>query len=184
MRRSTYVLTGLIAALFLALSGSATAGAPGTWTRVTGGDAWFELNLIRHGGSLHVGVREDESDTTFRMIHHSISSAGAVGPPHTVASGFEYLGYYPAFIGVGNQLAMNFGAFNNGDGYSNSRMFQVASADNGDTWSNPFDTLVSGGNAASPSEMDGTLGPGAAYYVWEGTLCICVQRYTGPVDDD
>jgi hypothetical protein len=29
--------------------------------------------------------------------------------------------------------------------------------------------------------MDGTLGPGAAYYVWEGTLCICVQRYVGPV---
>jgi hypothetical protein len=31
--------------------------------------------------------------------------------------------------------------------------------------------------------MDGTLGPGAAYYVWEGTLCICVDRYIGPFGD-
>jgi len=184
MRRGTYVLTWLIVTLLLVLPGSAAAGAPGTWTRITDRDAWFELNLIRHGGRLHIGVREDESDTTYRMTHRSISAAGAVGATQPVASGFDYLGYYPAFIGVGNQLAMNFGAADMGDGYSNSHMVQVSSADNGTIWTDPLDTLVTGGPAASPSEMDGTLGPGAAYYVWEGTLCICVQRYTGPVADD
>ena len=67
--------------------------------------------------------------TTYRMIHRSISAAGAVGPPHTVARASRYLGYYPAFIGVGSQLAMNFGAKADGDGYSNSHMMQVASGD-------------------------------------------------------
>jgi hypothetical protein len=62
-------------------------------------------------------------------------------------------------------------------------MLQVTSGDNGDTWSAPLDTLVTDGPAESPTHMDGTLGPGAAYYVWEGTLCICVQRYIGPVAD-
>ena len=183
MRPATYISVGLFIALILALPAPAAAGAPGTWTRVTGQDAWFELNLIRHGGRLHVGVRETESALTYRMIHRSISSGGAVGASHTVAQGFNYLGYYPAFIGAGNQVAMNFGTKADGDGYSNSHMMQVTSATNGDTWSAPLDTLVTGGPAASPSEMDGTLGPGAAYYVWEGTLCICVQRYTTPVAD-
>ena len=183
MRVGTYVRVWLIVALTLVVPSSASAGAPGNWTRVTGGEAWFELNLLRHGGRLHIGVREDESDTTYRMIHRSISSGGAVGPPHTVAQGFGYLGYYPAFVGAGNQLAMNFGAKADSDGYSNSHMMQVASADNGETWTAPIDTKVTDGPAESPSEMDGTLGPGAAYYVWEGTLCICVHRYTGPVDD-
>jgi hypothetical protein len=182
MRRGTYVLWLILAAALLVPT-SATAGPPGTWTRVTGGDAWFELNLLRHGGRLHVGVRENESDTTYRMIHRSISSGGAVGPSHTVAQGFGYLGYYPAFVGVGTQLAMNFGAKADGDGYSNSHMMQVTSADNGETWPAPADTQVTDGPAESPSEMDGTPGPGAAYYVWEGTLCICVHRYTGPAAD-
>jgi hypothetical protein len=184
MRRGTYVRAWLIVALLLLVPSSASAGAPGTWTRVTGQEAWFELNLIRHQGRLHIGVREDESASTYRMIHRSISADGAVGASHTVAQGFNYLGYYPAFVEAGNQLAMNFGAKADGDGYSNSHMMQVASATNGETWSAPLDTMVSGGAAASPSEMDGTLGTGAAYYVWEGTLCICVQRYTGPVADD
>ena len=173
-----------IATLILALPSSAAAGRPGTWTRVTGQNAWFELNLLRHGDRLHIGVREDESPLTYRMIHRSISAGGAVGPTHTVAQGFNYLGYYPAFVAAGNQLAMNFGAKADGDGYSNSHMMQVASATNGDTWSAPIDTMVTDGAAKSPSEMDGTLGPGAAYYVWEGTLCICVHRYTGPVADE
>jgi hypothetical protein len=184
MRRGTYVRAWLIVALMLVTPDFASAGTPGTWTRVTDKEAWFELNLLRHGGRLHVGVREDESDTTYRMIHRSISASGAVGPSHTVAQGFGYLGYYPAFIGAGNGLAMNFGAKTPDDGYSNSHMMQVTSADNGDTWSAPIDTLVTDGPAESPSEMDGTLGPGAAYYVWEGTLCICVHRYTGPSADD
>jgi hypothetical protein len=167
--------------LALAVPSSAAAGGPGTWTRVTDKGAWFELNLLRHDGRLHVGVREDESPLTYRMLHRSISAAGAVGPSHIVASGFNYLGYYPAFVEGGSQLYMNFGAAKDGDGYSNSHMELVSSADNGDTWSAPFDTGVTGGPAESPSEMDGTSGPsGVAYYVWEGTLCICVQRYTGP----
>ena len=119
---------------------------------------------------------------TYRMIHRSISAGGAVGPSHTVAQGFTYLGYYPAFIAAA-QLHMNFGAKADGDGYDNSHMMQVTSGDNGDTWSAPLDTMVTDGPAESPSEMDGTLGPGAAYYVWEGTLCICVERYIGPVAD-
>ena len=65
---------------------------------MTGKDAWFELNLIRHRDRLHIGVRETESRLTYRMIHRSISAGGAVGPSHTVAQGFTYLGYYPAFI--------------------------------------------------------------------------------------
>jgi len=105
-----------------------------------------------------------------------------VGPSHTVAQGFTYLGYYPAFIAAA-QLHMNFGAKATGDGYSNSHMMQVTSGTNGDTWSAPLDTKVTDGPARSPSEMDGTLGPGAAYYVWEGTLCICVDRYIGPFGD-
>ena len=179
--RRTYCCAML--ALMLAIPGAATAGGVGTWTRVTGADAWFELNLIRHDGRLHVGVREDESSLTYRMIHRSISPGGQVGASHTVAQGFGYLGYYPAFVAAGNQVAMNFGAKADGDGYSNSHMMQVASATNGDTWSAPIDTMVTDGPAESPSEMDGTLGPGAVYYVWEGTLCICVHRYTGPAAD-
>ena len=163
--------------MILAIPSSAAGGGPGKWTRVTGGDAWFELNLLRHGGRLHVGVREDESDTTYRMIHRSISPGGAVGPPHTVAAGFAYLGYYPAFTGTGAQLHMNFGARADGDGYSNSHMMQVTSANNGESWTAPIDTRVTDGPAESPSEMDGTTGAnGVRYYVWEGTLCICVQR--------
>jgi len=168
----------------LLIPGSASAGGVGTWTRVTDKAAWFELNLLRHDGRLHVGVREDESSLTYRMIHRSISAAGVVGPSHTVAQGFNYLGYYPAFLESGNQLYMSFGAARDGDGYSNSHMELVTSGDNGETWSAPFDTGVTGGPAESPSEMDGTSGPsGVAYYVWEGTLCICVQRYTGPDAD-
>lgn len=182
MGRATYVTASLIVALVLALPASAMAGAPGTWTRVTGQDAWFELNLVRHDGRLHIGVREAESSTAYRMIHRSISVGGAVGPSHTVAQGFGYLGYYPAFIAAG-QLSMNFGAKADNDGYSNSHMMQVTSATNGDTWSAPLDTKVTDGPAESPTEMDGTLGPGAAYYVWEGTLCICVDRYVGPTGD-
>ncbi len=182
MRHGTYVRVCLIVALSMVLPASASAGAPGTWTRVTGQEAWFELNLVRHQDRLHIGVREDESDTTYRMIHRSISADGAVGAPHTVAQGFQYLGYYPAFIAAA-QLHMNFGAKADGDGYSNSHMMQVTSATGGETWSAPFDTKVTDGPAESPSEMDGTLGPGAAYYVWEGTLCICVHRYVGPLED-
>jgi hypothetical protein len=169
----------------LAIPSSAAAGGVGTWTRVTDEEAWFELNLLRHDGRLHVGVREDESSLTYRMIHRSISSGGAVGPEHTVAQGFNYLGYYPAFVESGGQLAMNFGAASTGDGYSNSHMEAVVSSDNGESWTAPFDTMVTDGPAESPSEMDGTIGPNSvAYYVWEGTLCICVQRYTGAADAD
>ena len=78
---------------------------------------------------------------------------------------------------------MNFGAFAPGNGYDDPYMLQVTSATNGNSWSAPLDTMVTDGPAKSPSEMDGTLGPGAAYYVWEGTLCICVQRYVAPVAD-
>ena len=180
MRRGTYCCA--LIALMLVIPSSAAAGPPDRWTRVTDKDAWFELNLVRHSGRLHIGVREDESDTTYRMIHRSISAGGAVGPSHTVAQGFNYLGYYPAFISAA-QLHMNFGAAATGDGYSNSHMVQVTSGDNGNTWSAPLDTKVTDGPAKSPSEMDGTLGPGAAYYVWEGTLCICVDRYVGPFGD-
>lgn len=166
------------------LPSSAAAGGPGTWTRVTDKGAWFELNLLRHDGRLHIGVREDESPLTYRMLHRSISPAGAVGPSQTVASGFNYLGYYPAFIDGGAQLYMSFGAAKDGDGYSNSHMELISSPNNGDSWSSPLDTGVTDGPAESPSEMDGTTGPGGvAYYVWEGTLCICVQRYTGPDTD-
>jgi hypothetical protein len=182
MRRRTYCFA--IAVLMLVVPGSAVAGGPGTWTRVTGEEAWFELNLLRHDGRLHLGVREDESALTYRMIHRSISAGGQVGPTHTVAQGFNYLGYYPAFVGVGTQLLMTFGAKADNDGYSNSHMMGALSATNGDTWGAPFDTQVTDGPAESPSEMDGTLGPGAAFYVWEGTLCICVHRYTGPAPDD
>ena len=63
-----------------------------------GGRALPVPRLVRHGGRLHIGVREDESPLTYRMIHRSISSGGAVGPEHVVARGFNYLGYYPAFI--------------------------------------------------------------------------------------
>jgi hypothetical protein len=173
-----------IVALLLAIPSSAAAGGPGTWTRVTGEEAWFEPNLLRHDGRLHVGVREDESPLTYRMIHRSISSGGAVGASHTVAQGFSYLGYYPAFVEIGTELRMNFGAKADGDGYSNSHMMQVISTNNGDSWTAPSDTGVTDGPAESPSEMDGTTGPDSvSYYVWEGTLCICVQRYTQPVAD-
>lgn len=185
MRGRTYVArksVWLIAVFLLAIPSSATAGGPGTWTRVTGEAAWFELNLVRHQDRLHIGVRETESPLTYRMIHRSISANGAVGPSHTVAQGFTYLGYYPAFIAAA-QLHMNFGAKADNDGYSNSHMMQVTSGTNGDTWSTPLDTKVTDGPAESPSEMDGTLGPGAFYYVWEGTLCICVDRYIGPFGD-
>src|SRR5687767_1600205 len=68
VQRGTYVVW-LILGLLLVVPGSASAGGPGTWTRVTGEDAWFELNLLRHGDRLHVGVRENETPaTTFRMI--------------------------------------------------------------------------------------------------------------------
>jgi hypothetical protein len=93
MRHGTYVrgswkLVWLALALALAAPSAAAAGGPGTWTRVTDKGAWFELNLLRHDGRLHVGVREDESSLTYRMIHRSISSGGAVGPPHNEAQGF------------------------------------------------------------------------------------------------
>ena len=191
MRHGTYVrgtrkLLWLTLALALAMPSAAAAGGVGTWTRVTDKGAWFELNLLRHDGRLHIGVREDETATsTYHMIHRSISSDGVVGPPHAIAPGYGYLGYYPAFVSVGDQLRMNFGAGYEGDGYSNSHMEVVVSNDNGDTWTAPFDTKVTDGPAESPTEMDGTLGPdGIGYYVWEGTLCICVQRYTGLEDTD
>jgi hypothetical protein len=80
---------------------------------------------------------------------------------------------------------MNFGSKADGDGYSDSHMVATISTNNGDSWSAPFDTQVTDGPAESPSEMDGTLGPdGIGYYVWEGTLCICVERYTGLADSD
>jgi hypothetical protein len=135
----------------LAIPTNAAAGGVGTWTRVTDEEAWFELNLLRHDGRLHVGVREDESSLTYRMIHRSISSGGAVGPEHTVAQGFNYLGYYPAFVESGGQLAMNFGAASTGDGYSNSHMEAVVSSDNGESWTAPFDTMVTDGPAESPT---------------------------------
>lgn len=183
VRRRTYVIWPIVV-LLLALPSSAFSGSPGTWTRVTGKDAWFELNLLRYGGRLHVGVREDESSTTYRMIHRSISAAGAVGASHIVAQGFGYLGYYPAFTPAGAQLHMNFGAQSAGDGYSNSHMVQAISTNNGETWSAPFDSRVTDGPAESPSEMDGTIDKdGVKYFVWEGTLCICVQRYTAPAAD-
>jgi hypothetical protein len=184
MRCGTYVCGWLIASLILAIPAPAMAGAPGTWTRVTGQEADFELNLVRHRDRLHIGVRETESASTYRMIHRSISAGGAVGPSHTVAQGFPYLGTYPAFVAAG-QLSMNFGAFapGNPSGHDDTYMLQVTSGDNGDTWSAPLDTLVTDGPAESPSHMDGTLGPGAAYFVWEGTLGIFAQRYIAPVAD-
>jgi hypothetical protein len=185
MRCGTYVGVCLITSLILALPAPAMAGAPGTWTRVTGQEAEFELNLIRHQNRLHIGIREAEPTNTYRMIHRSISAGGALGPVHTVAQGFPYLGYYPAFVAAA-QLHMNFGAFapGNSSGHDDSYMLQVTSGDNGETWSAPVDTLVTDGPAESPTHMDGTLGPGAAYYVWDGTLCICVQRYVAPVADN
>ena len=181
MKKIVWAIVGLV----LAVPAAAAAGGPGHWTRVTDKSAWFEPNVLRHDGRLHVAVREDESPLTYRMIHRSISAGGEVGPSHTVAAGFNYLGYYPAFVDVGSALGMSFGASREGDGYSNSHMMQVGSTNNGDTWSAPFDTRVTDGPGESPSEMDGTTGPdNVSYFVWEGTLCICVQRYTGPVGDD
>ena len=183
MSKRTYAVW-LIVALALASPAPATAGSPGTWTRVTDDDAFAELNLVRHQGRLHIGVQENEDPaTTFHVLHRSISAAGQVGAPHVIAPGNDYIGYYPAFISTG-QLHMNFGAGDQGDGYSNSHMLQFTSANNGESWNGPIDTLVTDGPGESPTQMDGTLGPGAFYYVWEGTLCICVQRYTGPSADD
>ncbi|MGH2837132.1 MAG: hypothetical protein ACRDJY_02150 [Thermoleophilaceae bacterium] len=151
---------------------------------MTGRDAHFELNLVRHRGRLHIGVRETESPLTYRMIHRSISAGGQVGPSHTVAQGFQYLGYYPAFYTGFGSLLMNFGAKVDGDGYSNSHMMQAISADNGETWGAPTDSQVTDGPGKSPSEMDGTtVTTGGWYFVWEGTLCICVQRDNVPDSD-
>lgn len=163
---------------------TAFAGGPGNWTRVTGEDSWFELNLQRHGGKLHVAVREDQTATTYRLLHRAISAAGKVGATHTIAKDFEYLGYYPGIVpAAGGGLRILFGSKDAGDGFANSTMRYVDSTDGGETWSAPVQTGVTGGSAQDPSEMDATFHPEAeltSYQVWEGTLCICVQRGLGP----
>lgn len=167
--------------LSVALPTTALAGGPGKWTRVTGEDAWFELNLARDRGKLHVSVREDQTPSTYRLLHRSISSGGAVGPVHTVASNFEYLGYYPGIVSTGAGIRILFGSKDTGDGFSNATMHYVDSTDGGETWSPPVQTGVTGGPAQAPSEMDATTGPGGvSFQVWEGTLCICLQRGLGP----
>jgi hypothetical protein len=173
----------LALALTVMVPSVALAGGPGKWTRVTGEDSWFELNLQRAGGLLHMSVREDESASTYRLIHRSITAAGVVGASHTVASGFEYLGYYPGVISAGaGVLRILFGAKDNADGLPNSSMLYVDSTDNGETWSAPAQTNVTGGSAQDPSQMDAVVHApsGVSYQVWEGTLCICVQRGLGP----
>lgn len=169
-------------ALTVALPTTAIAGGPGQWTRVTSEDSWFELNLERVKSRLHVSVREDQSPSTYRLIHRSISGSGNVGPVQTVASDFEYLGYYPGIVPLdGGGIRMLFGSKDEGDGFSNSTMRYVDSTDGGETWSAPVQTGVTGEPAQSPSEMDATTGPaGMSFQVWEGTLCICVQRGLGP----
>lgn len=175
----------LALALTLMLPTTAFAGSPGTWTRATGEDAWFELNLQRYGGKLHVSVREDQTASTYRLLHRAISSAGKVGAPHTIASDFEYLGSYPGIVPIGvageGGLRILFGSKATGDGFPNKTMRYVDSTDGGETWGTPVQTSVTDGPAQDPSEMDATIGPsGISYQVWEGTLCICVQRGLGP----
>lgn len=172
----------LALALTVMVPTTAFAGGPGTWTRVTGEDSWFELNLQRYGGKLHVAVREDQTTTTYRLLHRAISAAGKVGAAHTIAQGFEYLGYYPGMVAAEGALRILFGSKDDGDGFPNSTMRYVDSTDGGDTWSAPVQTGVTGGSAQDPSEMDATVdkSSGISYSVWEGTLCICVQRGLGP----
>lgn len=161
---------------------AAVAGGPGVWSRVTGEESWFELNLHRLSKDLHVAVREDETATTYRLLHRKISPAGNIGPRQTLAEGLEYLGYYPGMVSTGGALRILFGAKDDADGLPNSTMRYVDSTDGGKTWSAPVQTNVTGGSAQDPSEMDATVEPvsGVSYQVWEGTLCICVQRGLGP----
>ena len=172
----------LVLALTVMLPTTASAGGPGSWTRVTGEDSWFELNLRRHEGKLHVSVREDETSSTYRLLHRAITSAGKVGAAHTIAQGFEYLGYYPGMVAADGALRILFGSRDDGDGFPNSTMRYVDSTDGGATWSAPVQTGVTGGSAQDPSAMDATVDQtsGLSYTVWEGTLCICVQRGLGP----
>ena len=164
-------------ALIVLLPATAVAGGPGKWTRVTGADSWFELNLTRTS-KLHVSVREQESASTYRLIHRSISGAGEVGEMHTVASGFEYIGYYPGLVQTQGVLRILFGSRAAGDPSSNSSMRYVDSTDGGATWSEPVLTAVTDSPGQAPSEMDAAanITTGETYQVWEGTGCICVQR--------
>lgn len=181
MRAKRVFFIGLV--LCLLAPTAASAGGPGKWTRVTGPDSWFELNLVRHGTDLHISVREDESESSYRLIHRAISAAGDVGPLNTLAQGFSYLGYYPGMVTAENgSLRVLFGSLEEGDALPNSSMRYVESTDGGETWTAPTQTGVTGGNAQSPSQMDATMDRlrGVPYEVWEGTLCICVQRGMGP----
>lgn len=171
----------LAVALIVMLPTLALAGGPGTWTRVTGEDAWFELNLARVKEKLHISVREDQSPSTYRLVHRSISAAGDVGPSNTIVKDFEYLGYYPGIVPIEGGVRILFGSKATNDGFPNKTMRYVDSTDGGQTWTAPVQTSVTGGSAQDPSEMDATIGPdGVSFEVWEGTLCICVQRGLGP----
>lgn len=93
----------LVALVLLAVGGPATAGPPGTWTRVsdTNGRNTDHVAFARTGdGVLHVAWPRHEPDSRDGIVHTPVSPAASVGQATPIVTGWRGINNQPDLIGT------------------------------------------------------------------------------------
>src|SRR5262245_61632128 len=159
----------------LACAGSAQAGPPGKWTRVTGVGGQEDLNTLGVGlvrtadGVLHVGWARNGAANSASILHSSVSAdAKTVSGPDTI---FTYAG------GANQSVALvrspeGIRAFFAGlqDGSAFDRALATATSANGQAWTPPS-AVSRAGSPAKPvyaaAGLDAGVGlDGTFYSAW------------------
>lgn len=141
--RAAVVLAFASLSVASALSGMtspATAGAPGTWSRISGSDAVSTAaapSLARTSdGVLHV-VYASEDGFGKNLRHVAVTSAGALSGSTTIHTGFDTMNPYPVLVTTSTGLRVAYGAFiadPPGNPYSAGYVYHAASDSVGSSW--------------------------------------------------
>src|SRR5262245_36718169 len=181
------VRVSVVALVLLAVSGSASAGPPGQWTRLPGTVVNFaEPGLARTGdGVLHV-VYTRKAGTKEELVHVAVTAAGKVGSDTVALGGWAGMSHPDLVRMPDGSLRVFFGGIRTTNpGETNTAMNTATAPASGTSWSLQSGKAAQATYAYATSYAGaGLANDGTPISSWAGTPGLGFHYGVNPADRD
>ena len=147
MRRKSLALVAAFGVVVAASSAPATAGSPGTWSRLSPAPAYANFGQVglqrTEDGTLHsIWVRPNATTSSNNdLVHTSIAPGGAVGTTTSIVENVNFIWPVVDLVADGDQLRAFW--------YETANGLQTSTSADGLTWTPAAEVLPNGGDVGA-----------------------------------